>query len=92
MQLPPSYQGCIYVVIVVDMFSRYVILAPIKEKTARAVAHAVVTKFICGHSAPRVILRDNGAEFRNYVLHEICSQFGITETFTVAYHPGSNGL
>ncbi len=76
----------------VDMFSRYVILAPIKEKTARAVAHAVVTKLICEHTAPRVLLSDYGAEFRNKVLAESCTQFGITQTFTVAYHPASNGL
>ncbi len=32
------------------------------------------------------------AEFRNTVVAEICSQFGITQTFTAAYHPASNGL
>ncbi len=44
------------------------------------------------YSAPRVLLSDNGAEFRNKVLAEICSQFGIRQTFTMAYHPASNGL
>ncbi len=76
----------------VDSFSRFVILAPLKEKTARAVAHAIVIKLICEHSAPRVLLSDNGAEFSNVVLAEICQQFGIRKTFTVAYHPASNGL
>ncbi len=76
----------------VDFFSRYIILAPLKEKTTRAVAHAIVTKLICEHSAPRVLLSDNGAEFRNAVLAEICQQFGIRQTFTVAFHPASNGL
>ncbi len=90
-QLPPNYHGIKYVVVVVDMFSCYVILAPIKEKTALAVAHTVVTKLICEHTAPRV-LSDNGAEFRNKVLAETCTQFGITQTLTVAYHPASNGL
>ncbi len=89
LQLPSSYQGSKYVVVMVDMFSRCVILAPIKEKT---VAHAVVTKLICEHTAPRLLLSDNGAEFRNEVLAEICTQFGITQAFTVAYHPASNGL
>ncbi len=54
--------------------------------------HAVLTKLICEHSAPLVLLSDKGAEFRNLVLQEICSPFGITQTFTVAYHPASNGL
>ncbi len=40
----------------------------------------------------RVFLSDNGAEFRNKVLQEICSQFGISQTFTAAYHPPSDAL
>ncbi len=39
-----------------------------------------------------VILSDNGAEFRNQLLSDICSLYGIKQTFTVAYHPSSNGL
>ncbi len=74
------------------MFSRYVVLAPIKYKTAQNVAHALVSKLICEYSAPRVLLSDNGAEFTNRLLQEICNQFGINHTFTVAYHPASNGL
>ncbi len=42
LQLPPSAQGSKYLVVMVDMFSRYVLLAPIKEKTAKNVAHAIV--------------------------------------------------
>ncbi len=76
----------------VDMFSRYVILAPIKEKTARAVARAVVTNLICKHTANRVLLSDNGSEFSNKVLADVFTQFGITQTFTVAYHSASNWL
>ncbi len=56
------------------------------------VAHALVTHLFCPFSIPRVILSDNGADFRNAVVSEICSQFGIKETFTAAYHPASNGL
>ncbi len=37
-------------------------------------------------------MSDNGAEFRNAVVAEICSQFGISQTFTAAYHPASNGV
>ncbi len=92
LQLPQSTQGSKYVLVMVDMFSRYVVLAPIKDKTAQNVAHALVTRLICEYSAPRVLLSDNGAEFRNRLLHEICNQFGINHTFTVAYHPASNGL
>ncbi len=39
-----------------------------------------------------MLLSDNGAEFRNALLAEICKQFNIKQTFTVTYHPSSNGL
>ncbi len=39
-----------------------------------------------------MLLSNNGAEFRNAMLSEICSQYNIKQTFTVAYHPESNGL
>ncbi len=74
-----------------DNFSRFIVLAPIKNKTASSVAHALVLHLICPYTTPRILLSDNGAEFRNALLAEICNQF-ITQTFTVAYHPASNGL
>ncbi len=92
LQLPQSQYGSRYLLLCVDHLTRYVVLAPLKEKTATGVAHAIVTHLFCPFSTPRVILGDNGAEFRNAVVAEICSQFGITQTFTVAYHPASNGL
>ena len=76
----------------IDHFSRYVILAPLTNKTAEAVAHALIAHLFCPYSVPRVLLSDNGAEFRNAILVEICKQFQIKQTFTVAYHPASNGL
>ncbi len=38
------------------------------------------------------MLSDYGAEFRNAVVTQICSKFGILQTFTAAYHSASNGL
>ncbi len=39
-----------------------------------------------------MLLSDNGAEFCNTLLEEICRQFNIKQTFTVTYHPSSNGV
>ncbi len=73
-------------------FSRYVVLAPLKDKTAKSVAHGLITHLFCPYSAPRVLLSDNGAEFRNALLEDISQQFGVKQCFTVTYHPASNGL
>ncbi len=68
------------------------VLAPLKDKTATVVPHVLVTHLFCPFSTPRAILSGNGAEFRNAVVSEIRSQFGIKQTFTAVYNPASNDL
>ncbi len=90
LQLLKSRYGSQYLLVCIDHFSHFVVLAPVKNKTAASVAHVLVTQLFCCYSTPRVLLSDNGAEFRNAMLSEICSQYNIKQTFTVAYHPESN--
>ncbi len=92
LQLPASYQGSKYLLVCVDHLSRYVVLVPLKDESAKSVAHALITHLFCPHSAPRVLLSDNGAEFLNTLLEEISQQSGVKQCFTVNYHPASNGL
>ncbi len=92
LQLPVSHQGSKYLLVCVDHLSRYVVLYPVKDKSAKSVAHALITHLICPFSTPRVLLSDNGTEFRNQLLEKICKQLGIKQCFTVTYHPASNGL
>ncbi len=92
LQLPASYQGSKYLLVCVDHLSRYAVLAPQKDKTAKSVAHALITHLFCPYSAPRVLLSDNGAGFRNTLHEEISQQFGLKQCFTVTYHPARNGM
>ncbi len=92
LQLLASHQGSRYLLVCVDQFSQIVSLEPLQNKTAEAVADALISNFICSYSTQRVLLSDNRAEFRNALLAEICRQFNIKQAFTVTYHPSSNGL
>ncbi len=92
LQLPASHQGSRYLLVCVDHLSRYVVLAPLQDKSAKSVAHALITHLICPFSTPRVLLSDNGTEFRNHTLEEIYKPFDIRQCFTVSCHPASNGL
>ncbi len=68
LQFPRSIQGSTYVLVCVDHFSRFTVLAPLPNKLATAVAHAIVSHLICPYTTPRVLLSDNGTEFKNQVL------------------------
>ncbi len=87
LQLPASHQGSKYLLVCVDHLSRYVVLAPIKDKSAKSIAHTLITYLSCPYSTPRVLLSNNGAESRNKILEEICKQFSL-----VSQHPTSNSL
>ncbi len=63
-----------------------------KDKSAKSVGHALITHLICPFSTPRVLLNDNGTEFWNQLLEELCKQFGIKQCFAVSYHPAITDL
>ncbi len=77
LQLPRSSQGSGYILVCVDHFSRFVVLAPLRDKSAATVAHALVSHLICPYTTPRVLLNDNGTEFKNQVLADIRTQYEV---------------
>ncbi len=90
LQLPRSTQGSVYILVCVDHFSGFVVLAPLLNKSALTVAHAIVSYLICPYTTPRVLISDNGMEFKNQILADICSQYNIKQTFITVHHPASN--
>ncbi len=60
------------------------VLAPFKDKSAKCVAHVLVTYLFCLYTALLVLLSDNGTEFRKHL--------GVKHCFTATYHPARNGL
>ena len=92
LELPFSSNGMKYLLVAVDHFSRYVILVPLPDKSAFSVARTLVRNLFHPFTTPKVLLSDNGTEFRNALVSEICTQFNVTQTFVAVHHPASNGL
>ncbi len=92
LQLPRSTQGFVYILVCVDHFSRFVVLAPLRNKSSVTVAHAIVSHLIRPCTTPRVLLSDNCTECKNQILGDICFQYNIKQTFITAHHPASNRL
>ncbi len=92
LKLPTSSEGHQYLLVAIDHFSRYSILVPLKDKTATTVATALIDYVFCPFNTPKTLLSDNGTEFNNSILSEICKQFDIKKTNIVAYHPALNGF
>ncbi len=90
MELPLSENGRKYLPVIIDYFSRFCLLQPIQNKKAETIATTIFEKMICPCTAPKTIITDNGREFNNAILAEICRIFNI-KINVHAYKPESNG-
>ena len=80
-----SAKGNRYVLVMVDCFSRW-------TEAAISVADAFFSNIVCRFGMPNVIHSDQGREFENKVMHELCILGGAHKTKTTPYHPESDGL
>ena len=85
-------RGNRYVLVMVDCFSRWTEACPLPDKTAQSVADAFFSQIVCRFGMPIVIHSDQGREFENRIMQELCILCGSHKTRTTPYHPESDGL
>ena len=85
-------EGNRYVLVMVDCFSQWTEACPLPNKTALAVADAFFQMIVCRFGMPAVIHSDQGREFENNMMQELCPLGGSHKTRTTPYLPASDGL
>ena len=85
-------RGNRYVLAMVDCFSRWTEACPLPDKTAHSVADAFFSQVVCRFGMPSVIHSDQGREFENKIMQELCILCGSHKTRTTPYHPESDGM
>ena len=88
--LPICEHGEKYILVLIDLFTRFIFLRAITNKTANEVAKALFEIF-CMFGPRRVIQSDNGPEFANEVVSQLLILFNSEQRYTVPYHPQGNG-
>ena len=88
--LPPGWNQVRYIFVVLDNFTRYVRLYPIKKATAVTVTNRMINDYIATYGVPHSIVSDHGVQFQSTVWQNRLSAMGIPPTMTSVYHPQSN--
>ena len=88
---PPSSRGNKYVLTAIDMLTGFTIAVPIKNKNAETICEAYRDKVYCVFGGSSRMLMDNGSEFKNKEMHEVCDTLGLKHIFSPVYTPQSNG-
>jgi hypothetical protein len=88
--LPQTEQNNNYLLVMIDICSRFVVLKPIQNKKAPTIAKALIEVF-CEFGIPQIVQSDNGKEFVNQVMTRFKTQAGFDHRLITPYYPQSNG-
>ena len=86
-----STSGNMHILAVIGHLTRWPEAFPIPDKSADTIVATFISEYLPVHMCPQYILSDNGMEFKNNLMDQVLQQLGIDRTFSVPYHPQSNG-
>ena len=76
-----------HILVITDPYSHMVWLEVLVTKSAEEIYGKFVNRFLLEEGCPRVILTDNGREFKNVLLRGLMRLCRIRLRYTPPYHP-----
>ena len=91
--LPWSEDGYRYFLLMVDLFTRYIEIQPLKDQCARTLVEAFERGWIYrGYGVPQTILSDQGKNVDGETFREFCKILGVEKKRTSPYRPQADGM
>ena len=82
--------GLLYVLMLVDRFTRLVMFLPTGNATGVFAARGLV-RWASQHGLPQWLITDGASHFKNEIMKELAQLMGIEHHITLAYCPWANG-
>ena len=89
--LPATSKGNRHTVTFISLLTSYLIMVPLKSKTADEVSMGYIKEILPKTSSSKFILQDNGMEFKNDQLMSVFNTLGIKHIYSNPYYPQGNG-
>ena len=90
--LPLDALGFRYILMIGDIFSKYIELVPLKNQTAPTISNAILQHWIFRHGCPKFALSDQASNVDGEVVQEVCRTLNIEKRRSSAYHSRGNGF
>ncbi|XP_019210800.1 uncharacterized protein LOC109199918 [Oreochromis niloticus] len=87
-----KHQQVEYALVIIDVFSKWPEIYPVKKADAISVAKCLCNHFIPTYGIPSLIRSDNGTHFVNDVIDRVSEALGFSIKHHCSYHPQSAGL
>ena len=82
-----SRQGNLAILVVLDGFSKFVAMYPVRKITSNVVVACLVGKYFPCFGIPNCIVSDNAAVFRSRLFYNTCFSCGIKHVTISPYYP-----
>ena len=89
---PVTDDGYIYLLVLIDCFTRWTELVPTKTLEATECADALIAAIFCRHGLPFCIRSDRGTQYINRVIEELLKKLKIQHHRVLPYTPQANGI
>ena len=87
---PRSKTGHIGIFVVLDHFSKFPFLYPLKKFCTSAIIYYLETFIFHAYGVPETIVSDNGSQFKSVLFAQFLEKYGIKHIFTAIYCPQAN--
>lgn len=88
--LPRSKSGYKFVLVVVDLFSKFTLTFPLRSSTAQVVTKHLEQDVFLLFGVPRLLLCDNGPQYTSKVFSRLLKDYGVGVRYNAFYHPQAN--
>ena len=89
---PKTYNNNQYVLVIVDLLSRFVILSALPNRSAEEVAKCLWKELFLRYSSPVNLLSDNAKEYKSSIIRKLSALYGVKKLEVCPYAPWSQGL
>ena len=89
--MPEDDNGFMYVLLIGDLFTKYVEAVPLLDQSAISIVTALNEKWILHHGCPSY-LSDQSSNMDPKAVREVCKAFGIEKWRSSTYHSQGNGF
>ena len=90
--LPLTLAGNRHIVVLIDLFTRYLVAVAVPDLSVETYARLILTKVVADHGCPSRLISDQGGQFTGQLAALIYELMRTRKNNTTAYHPQANGL
>jgi len=87
---PRSKLGHTSLLVILDSFSKFVFIKPLRKANANSVINYLIESVFCTFGVPETIFSDNGKQFLSKEFQDCLEAYGIEHKKTPNYSPQSN--